>query len=274
MISSFQSPKSWAKMVNLELEKRKSAKTIDTATYSKLKLAVEPLGRSVAARGEKFLPNHSRRKSYDGNESWIDNAIAADTVSKFTCILSEGTPPSVALNDYDFGDPDLSCPSHVFVPRNEIDLIKSIRTLLEVSNQVIFVDPYFDPKFRRFQVVPRQVINDFPYINYIRIVTQDGSQKSTSSKSITITDFSNWSSGNTPLDVFILKDKPDSEQFHARYILTDAGGVMVDPGIDIGSIPGDNFKVTRLDAISYRMAWSWYVNLEGFETVTNFNINV
>jgi hypothetical protein len=52
-------------------------------------------------------------------------------------------------------------------------------------------------------------------------------------------------------------EQAGGEKFHARYILTDIGGVRFDVGLDSGD-PGQTTDVSLLDFTLYRQRWDDY----------------
>ncbi len=60
------------------------------------------------------------------------------------------------------------------------------------------------------------------------------------------------------------KKRSGGEKLHNRYILTDIGGVKVDPGLDEGE-EGESFEVILLERATYEKQWDDYVRCPAFD---------
>ena len=56
------------------------------------------------------------------------------------------------------------------------------------------------------------------------------------------------------ISFFRWREKNNGEQFHARYILTDRGGIRVDAGLDNGQ-PGQTTTVTLIPPEIHKKIW-------------------
>lgn len=59
-------------------------------------------------------------------------------------------------------------------------------------------------------------------------------------------------------------ERPGGEKFHQRFILTDIGGVEVDPGLDDGK-KGEGFKVMLLKKKMFEKHWSDHIAAPAFD---------
>jgi len=59
-------------------------------------------------------------------------------------------------------------------------------------------------------------------------------------------------------------ERPSGEKFHQRFILTDIGGVEVDPGLDDGK-EGESFKVMLLKRKMFEKHWADHIAAPAFD---------
>ena len=122
-------------------------------------------------------------------------------------------------------------------------------------------------------------MRQYPHFKQAQIYLKDDFRKP-----CTPSDFADWN--NSPnknenlllpgegLRITLLKERRQGEKLHARYLLTEVGGVAVDPGLDIDTRPnsGNTFLVTRLSAKIHQELWREYVQRTGFQVITEFTI--
>ncbi|MDZ4852319.1 MAG: hypothetical protein SGI77_23775 [Pirellulaceae bacterium] len=122
--------------------------------------------------------------------------------------------------------------------------------LLRVSSDVFLVDPHFHPDKKAYLDSLHAILNvayndESKRFGAMKFHTKVVIAKNSSdqSESIWIDEFHKSCERELPriipkgrsLDVVLWKVKADGEAFHARYVLTDIGGISVDHGLDTPS---------------------------------------
>ncbi len=206
----------------------------------------------------------SRSRAFDPNLDWLCNAETNHDSDPFHAVLAEKNP-----RDRGFvfrvcnlaGDlPPLSTPREERVPRTASALAASIELLLQVSREVIFVDPYFDPGKRRWQNTLRE---------FLRVATERGHQLLRCEyhlrDKLGLAYFqSQIQSRIEPiipagLSIKFIRwsDAQTEAELHPRYVLTDLGGVRIEHGLD-EKPGGANTDVSLLDQQLWNARWADY----------------
>ena len=135
-----------------------------------------------------------------------------------------------------------------------------IASLLLLSKEIIFIDPYFNPSKRQykqsfkafFQLIESRDIEDLP--KRIEIHTKDQlSADYLKDQCIRLIP------NGLQTTIKIWRQRTNGEALHNRYILTDIGGVIFPHGLDEGE-PGENDDITLLDKEQYELHWSQYAS--------------
>ncbi len=209
---------------------------------------------------------------YDGNISWLENAIQADRNEPFKAILSLGDPSNYAkVLRFDVIDdhPLWNVNNQAVCARLATDMSCAISAMLCNCREIYFIDPHFGPENTRH----RRPLAAF--LNAIKSRSQKLMPKiievHTSNKSDT-TFFKDTCNQRLPAIVpsgMIIKlrrwsQKIGGEKLHERYILTDIGGIKVGPGLDDGNV-GETFEATLLDRNLYSQRWADYIFNPAFD---------
>lgn len=208
-------------------------------------------------------------RDYDGNLGWLQNAVLRHTAKPFHAIVAKNGPvchKDVLLADDISGNASLwAVPRDVTVPRKASAMADCVAPLLRNAKQVRFIDPHFDPGQRRF----RETLWHF-------LRTMGGATTRIRSVEYHVgfrrpeaggpgTDFPDECRRQLPncipcdveLSVIRWVEKAGGEKLHARYILTDIGGVGIEQGLDEGR-PGETTDIRLLDEGLSRMRWNQY----------------
>ncbi|MBK9437656.1 MAG: hypothetical protein IPN51_06640 [Chloracidobacterium sp.] len=133
LISRF--PKKWKRMVYEALVEKKPT----------------DLDRS---RIEERLKNIDDRllsgaRVYEPELTWIANAVNQHSVKPFRAIItvdSSSEPHQITAQDVDETNSTWNVPTNISVVRTAEAMATAVGPLLEISSEIIFVDPYFDPE--------------------------------------------------------------------------------------------------------------------------------
>ena len=215
---------------------------------------------------KKIIPAGDDR-TYDRNTPWLTNAVREHLKREFAAVISES-----ASQDRPFclSQRDLSDENELWrVSRcNRLDskphaLATALGPLLARSKEVLFVDPYF----LKGESQKRRWLD--PLRAFLRVAFDSDVQKrrveyhTTDKRSGT----SDWFSDHCrtqevhrylprgrEIRLVRWRERNDGEDlFHARYILTELGGVRMDPGLDIHS--GKKTHVELLDEGTRQQCW-------------------
>ena len=209
---------------------------------------------------------------YDGNMSWLENAIQADRNEPFKAILSLDNPGKYAkvvrfdvIDDHPLWDIN----SQAVCARLAADMSCAISAMLCNCRGIYFIDPHFGPENARHRRPLEAFLNAIK--NRTRKLMPEIIEIHTSKKS-DASFFKNTCNERLPAIVpsgMIVKfkrwnQKIGGEKLHERYILTDIGGIKVGPGLDDGNV-GETFEATLLGRTLYSQRWADYISDPAFD---------
>jgi len=201
---------------------------------------------------------------YDTNKKWIDNAIEQHNLTNFRAILTsmniENNSDVLNIDEFDESNEKFKISTGMKVKRKAKDMGDCIGSLLNISKEIIFVDPHFAPDatHSRFTNPLKEFLKYIDINKYVR-VEYHIKQKAN------IEYFENCCQENIShllperiqLKFVRWQDKGLTESLHARYILTDRGGVSVENGLDEGQ-GEDTTDINLLDDALYKQRWEQY----------------
>ncbi|MEW6614961.1 MAG: hypothetical protein AB1401_05795 [Thermodesulfobacteriota bacterium] len=219
-------------------------------------------------------------RSYDYFLAWIINAEEQHNIKPFHAIISNANPrgiPEVLIADAvsEENTPLLRVKREDCVPRSAEVLAKLVQPLLQMSSEVLFVDPHFDPTKKRF----RRTLFHF-------LMALDGNEKvnrieyhvgddlgETYFKTECMRHIPLLLPRNRAITFVRWKQHEDNpgDQLHPRYVLTDLGGIRIDVGLDEGE-EGETTDISLLDLPLYQQRWKDYGESPAFEFVDKITI--
>ena len=200
----------------------------------------------------KFI--RTSRASYTREKVWLENAEQSVQPNPFHVIVSTDNPrnhPAVLVAGiFDDTKPPYDVRTQLDVPRAADALADCCGLLLENCDDLRIVDPYFDATNRGFTNTFKAVLDRLNaggrklarlelHVAYPGIYNP-GVQESHYSRA-----FERLISIANTLRVVFWQDLP--EGFHARYLLTEFGGVKFDWGFDQGNSPTQLNEVVLLE---------------------------
>ncbi len=228
LVSRF--PAKWERLV---IEAAKMADVGDIA----LKRIIEKL------RKEKKIKIINSGREYDSNlGSWIANARTAHIVKPFHAIIAQGSHEEdkiVAPEYLEESHPLMIARRDRNVPRTSKKLAEAFLPLLLSASEVDIVDPFFDlqnSKYKNFLSLLLSSMYDsrknkkenLPIRIHFRM---DGGEPR---EQFLLQNAHKWVRGWIPegfeLHLYEWRQKPGGEDFHARLLLCDCGGLGVDAG--------------------------------------------
>ncbi|GMU83787.1 MAG: hypothetical protein AMXMBFR47_36570 [Planctomycetota bacterium] len=199
---------------------------------------------------------------YDPAQAWLPNAVRQQQGSDpFRAIIATVNPdncPTVRIaSELDETDRLWSVSRETRVPRTAHALTAAAAPLIRCSRELLIVDPYFDPQIPRFRHVFQSLIREVG-----RVVRRLELHCSNLRSGSTV----HWEQqcrsrlgrlfcGETRLRIVRWAQRAGGETFHARYVLTDRGGLRFDVGLDEGR-PGETTDVTLLDTQLHIARWN------------------
>jgi hypothetical protein len=233
-------------------------------------------GWTEAAFGSSVLVGLSCRRSVTRNErnvSWLDNALHQHAEKPFRAIIAGSNPTDadfVLLAEEITPETDRwNVQADSRVPRTSADLSACVKPLLHLSRDVLFVDPHFEPDTARYQAALEAFLavaceggrryKRLEYHTKVRIKHF----KDPPVRNEWIETFRrscrSWIPHHVPdripLRVVLWEEKPDGEEMHARYVMTERGAVRIEKGLDIGS-PNQTTDVSLVAPAVYRQRWN------------------
>ena len=204
----------------------------------------------MLAQAKKYKVVHSGRPYDPGLGGWLDNALAQQGVDPFHAIIAEVKPvgQGVVLEaaKIDEREPLLAAPHTWEVARVGAVLANAIGPMLKSARTVLLVDPYFDIREPRYQETLQACLEIVQSSNAggARCEIHYRDHDTRPPPEMVEREARRWLAGIIPdgmsITLFAWTEKARGEDFHARYLLTDVGGISVEAGF---SAEGDHQKV-------------------------------
>ena len=187
---------------------------------------------------------------------WLYNAIRQQAANPFHAIIASWNPDAhefiVVAEDADETHPLMASPHNWEVNRVGTDLAQAMAPLLRSASAILFVDRFFDVNDGRYKETLRACLNLIAAngSNGVRCEIHYGEHDSRPPATLVEQNAGRWLAGVIPngmsIALFGWKEKNGGADFHARYLLTDKGGMNVEAGF---SAEGAHQKVqlTLLD---------------------------
>jgi hypothetical protein len=251
LISQF--PKAWFKEVYIASEAMKPVER---------KRLEESLNR---AKRSKVI--RSGRQYDQALGGWLPNAIAQQATSPFHAIIAEqnphGHPKVLIVDDVDDNHPLMAAPHTWDVDRVGVAIAGAMRPLLTSATTVLFVDRFFDISKAKYQETLKACLDVIHASGgaCVRCEIHFCDHDNRPPPEFIEREAHKWIRGVLPVGMsfalFAWKERADGADFHARYLLTDVGGMNVEAGfsaegahqkVQLGLLPLD-FARNRLNAL-------------------------
>lgn len=205
-------------------------------------------------------------RSYDiAIDSWLENAIKQHNLKPFHAIVAtEGCDHAsiVCIDDFDIEHELVTCPPIRRVKRTGQDIANAMATLLKEANTILFVDPYLDissaENRETLKACLEIIASNISPVQKCE-VHFGHMDRLGSSTDIIEGNIERWLDDVLPDGISVIfynwEKKDRGEDFHARYLLTEKGGLSIDAGfrarghhqtVDM-SLLDQAFCVARLD---------------------------
>lgn len=223
------------------------------------------------AKQSKFIRSG---RSYDpALGTWFQNAITQHALSPFHAIIAEQNPAAVAgvvtIDEADEHHP-LMVSAHIWeVQRVGTALAAAMRPLLTSAKTVLFVDRFFDISKAPYQETLKACLDVIKTsgVAGVRCEIHYCDHDTRPPPEFVEREANRWIRGVLPAGMSIVlfswKEQQGGADFHARYLLTDVGGMNVEAGF---SAEGAHQKV-QLGLLSIDLAQDRLSALERNSTV-------
>jgi hypothetical protein len=211
-----------------------------------------------------------RQREWNSQYNWLANAEAEHLRSPFHAILARTNRKHREFvlegDNVNETHPLWKVSTSCVIPRKAQEMALCVAVLLQSSNKVLFIDPYFRPydiRHRRpLEAFLAAVIEKRQSVSPTRIEIHTGNNTSADY-------FRGECERCLPsivpqgIQVRIIRwrQRAGGEILHNRYILTDIGGVSFGVGLDDGT-DGETDEVTLLEDKTYRFRWAQFAGPE------------
>ena len=208
-------------------------------------------------------------RNFHEEETWLANAIREHALRPFAGIIAQlscgsgGVQRTVAETDGQF----FHCPRQVVVVRQAAALGACVAPLLGCARTLLLVDPHFDPTRPKWSRPLAEFLRVATRLNNRPMIIEYHTQWKDPrfNKGLWQQNFRNNCQHHLPgivpagcrLRVVLWNDVAAVDKMHARYILTDRGGVGVENGLDEGN-SGDTTDVGILDRDVWKQRLAQY----------------
>ena len=178
-------------------------------------------------------------QSYDLARNWLDNALRQLSVVPFRAIVAMENPTAdahvILVRELDELSPLMKAPRDVKVERDAKSLTGALALMLKFGRHILFVDPYYDPYSPRYQSTFRDCLGLVKRLNptascEIHHLDRDGEPTAIDFEREAKHLFGRVIPAGLTVTIYRWREKKGGEDFHARYLLTNKGGIRVDAG--------------------------------------------
>jgi hypothetical protein len=209
------------------------------------------------ARKNKVVRCH---RPYDPDAGdWLYNALTEHQRSPFRAIIAMQNPNGddvvLPTDDLDELHPLMAVSHDCAVARDAASIAGALKELLRFGSHILFVDPFFDPYSARYKNTFRECLGIVKALNFGAICEiHYRFHEDKPSPADLEREAANLFRGVIPADmsvtIYCWREKNCGADFHARYLLTEKGGV----GIDAGFSAEGNHQTTHMHLMSFELS--------------------
>lgn len=199
-------------------------------------------------------------RPYDGQAGdWLYNALREHRRLPFHAIIARANPSGdeavLLADDIDELQLLMNVPHDCAVRRDAASLSAAMKEMLRFSSRILFVDPFYDPFNERYKSTFRECLGIVSSLNpaaacEIHYRYHDRKPANDVLEREAARLFSDVIPKGMEVTIFCWKQKDHGEDFHARYLLTDKGGIALDAGF---SAEGSH-QTTDMHLMSYGLS--------------------
>lgn len=190
---------------------------------------------------------------------WLHNALTEHGQSAFRAIIAMENPNGdeivLTTDDLDELNPLMVVPHDSAIPRGAPSLAAAMKEMLRFGSHILFVDPFFDPFNTRYKNTFRECLKIVEAENsgavceiHYRHHNNKPGQDVLEREAVNL--FGTVIPEGMEINIYCWRQKQGGADFHARYLLTDKGGIGVDAGF---SAEGDH-QTTDMHLMSYELS--------------------
>lgn len=171
--------------------------------------------------------------------TWVDNALTQHANMPFRAIVAAtdvaGHAEVVMPDDVSETHPLFTVMRNAKIPREAAAITTALAPLLACARRVLLVDKYYDPFRAKYQQTLRELLAvahaggpaiefEVHYCEHVHCPDAVAIEREAATKFVGVIP-----AGMT-IKIVRWREKPGGVNFHARYLLTDRGGIGVDAG--------------------------------------------
>jgi hypothetical protein len=204
-------------------------------------------------------------RPYDpASGDWLYNAIKEHRRSPFRCIIARENVNKnsdiLVADDLDEQSPQMIVATSLPVRRDSVSIATALSGLIVHGSRIVFVDPFFDLFNQRYKNTLKECLLlaksqnataswEIHYRYHKNNVEPSHIERNVASA------FGGLIPIGMAIKVFCWRQKDGGEDFHARYLLTDKGGIGVDAGFSAeGNHETTDMHILGLDFCRRRLA--------------------
>lgn len=200
------------------------------------------------------------RRPYDRDAGdWLHNALTEQQRNPFRAIIAgqkpDGSDVVLLAEDLDELHPLMSVPHDCAIVRDAPSLAAAMKEMLRFSSHILFVDPFFDPFNQRYKNTLREcliiisgenpdAVCEIHYRYHDNKTTNEDLEREAGNL------FPGIIPAGVKVSIFCWRQKNGGADFHARYLLTERGGIAVEAGF---SAEGDH-QTTDMHLMSFELS--------------------
>lgn len=241
-----------------------------------------PLEKSRIEEGLRRIDSKlcASGRDFDATLDWIGNAARSHADQPFRAIITTSDrsmfPGAV---DHEGISETTECwmPGIPPVRRRATEMAAAAEKLLKASSQIVFVDPHYSCAARHGRPLAAFLKHAFTGASVKRLeyhLGSGGTAEWFGSKLQQLVQHLGFPDG-VALVFYRWRERSEGEKLHARYILTELGGIRYDGGLDESNDPDgpQTTDVAALDPETYRKRWNEFHPDAGvFELVDAWNV--
>lgn len=169
--------------------------------------------------------------------NWLDNALKQHAIAPFRAILcgdgASGPPELVNLDEVSETHPLFEVARSTRIPRDAVSITTAVAPLISCARRALLIDKYYDPFNAKYQRTIREILKiahrsgvefEIHYCEHGRCPEASSIEREAHVK------FAGVIPSETSIKLVRWRERPNGVNFHARYLLTDRGGIGVDAG--------------------------------------------
>lgn len=188
------------------------------------------------ARGTKVIRTG---RPYNENLEWLSNALTENERFPFQAIIAQdkGTGSAAVLlaEEIDEQHPRMVIANPVSVPRDAASIASALSALLMHGSRILLIDPFFNLYNPRYKSALRECLRivktknpnavcEIHYRYHINASSPADIERGAADL------FPGLIPEGMSLKIFCWKERDGGSDFHARYLLTEKGGIALDAG--------------------------------------------